>query len=101
MSTNEALTTRSMPRRSRWLMFPPPLLFVVVFFVGALLGRLVPLRLVPAAPEARTRVAGGGRPAMGALLLAPAPALFLRHWTTIAPHGKASSLVVSGPYRLT
>jgi protein-S-isoprenylcysteine O-methyltransferase Ste14 len=56
---------------------------------------------VPAAATTVSHAAGIALVVMAALLLVPAPALFLRNRTTIIPHADARRLVTSGPYRLT
>lgn len=100
MSTHEG---NSIPqaRRSKWLMVPPPPLFVASFIAGLQLDRILALPLAPASLTLAARAAGIGLVAVAGLLLAPAPALFLRHRTTIIPHGSARTLVTSGPYRIT
>lgn len=100
MSPNESPTTTS-ARRSRWLLVPPPPLFVVSFLVGTQLDRVVPLHVAPTSLQTVARLAGIAVVALAALLLLPAPALFLRHRTTIIPHREARRLVTSGPYRIT
>lgn len=98
---NPATDTNLLPsHRSAWLMIPPPPLFVAAFFAGLALDRVVALRL-PVALHAAARDAGIGLLALAALLVPGAVTLFVRHWTTIVPHGTATSMVTSGPYRVT
>jgi protein-S-isoprenylcysteine O-methyltransferase Ste14 len=89
------------PWRSRWLLIPPPPLFVGSFVAGVQAHRVVPLPLVPASIQAAARTGGVGLVGLAVLLLAAAPALFLHHRTTIVPHRKARSLITAGPYRIT
>lgn len=84
------------PRTSFWVYVPPPPLFVVAFLLGVRLEAVVPLAL-PAAAQ----WVGFALVALGAPLLAVAPALFLLRRTTIIPHAAARSLITGGPYRLT
>lgn len=78
--------------------FPPPFLYVGVFLLGFLLGRLVPL---PELPRAPARL-------LSAVLLVPGLGLtfwslwlFLRARTSPLPMRPATALVRSGPYRWT
>jgi protein-S-isoprenylcysteine O-methyltransferase Ste14 len=83
---------------SRWMKIPPPALFVLSFVAGVQMQRLLAL---PFPLDGSGRVAGIALVAAAALLLAPAPLLFLLHRTTIVPHHSARSLVTRGPYRIT
>jgi protein-S-isoprenylcysteine O-methyltransferase Ste14 len=87
-------------RRSVWISIPPPLLFVVAFGLGLLMNLTVPSAALMSA-LARAHGLGIAAVALGLLLIFSAPALFVRQRTTIIPHGKARSLVMSGPYRVT
>ena len=87
-------------RRSHWLFVPPPALFVACFFVGVQIGRVLGV----AAPEGMAsiaRTAGACAALFGLLLIISAPAMFAWNHTTIVPHGRARTLLVGGPYRLT
>ncbi|HVY64578.1 MAG TPA: isoprenylcysteine carboxylmethyltransferase family protein [Gammaproteobacteria bacterium] len=79
---------------------PPPLLFVVTFFAGIGLERLVPLQ-IPSSVAAVSRPIGIGLLACGVLLAVACVGMFLVGRTTIVPHGEASRLITHGPYRLT
>lgn len=87
--------------RSRWVLVPPPPLFVASFIAGVALASAVPIALVPPSLHVLTRVLGIALIVAAALLVVVAPALFLRHRTTIIPHGRARTLVTGGPYRVT
>lgn len=91
----------SQPHRSPWLLIPPPPLFAAAFLAGVALASAVPLALVPQSVHATTRVLGIALVVAAGLLAVVAPALFLRHRTTIVPHGQARTLITAGPYRLT
>jgi protein-S-isoprenylcysteine O-methyltransferase Ste14 len=75
---------------------PPPPLFALAFFAGVGMQRLIAISL-----PGTVHVAGIVLAALAALLLAPAPLLFLLDRTTIVPHHSARSLVTRGPYRIT
>jgi protein-S-isoprenylcysteine O-methyltransferase Ste14 len=79
---------------------PPPVIFAVAFALGVVLDWAVPAAPVRAM-LARVRVLGFAMLAIGVSLAASAVVLFIRHRTTIVPHGRARSLVAGGPYRLT
>ena len=79
---------------------PPPLLFVVTFFAGLGLQRLVPLD-VPVSVASVSRPIGIGLVICGALLALSSIGMFLVGRTTIIPHASASRLMTRGPYRWT
>jgi protein-S-isoprenylcysteine O-methyltransferase Ste14 len=85
---------------SPWIFVPPPLVFVVCFVGGAQLDRVLGLVLPDAITNA-ARIAGVCAAVLGLVLLVLAPAIFARTRTTIVPHGRARTLVTSGPYRFT
>lgn len=87
--------------RSVWLLVPPPPLFVAAFMAGVALSTVVPLTLVPHSLHAVGRALGIALIVAAALLAVVAPALFLRHRTTLIPHGQARVLITGGPYRVT
>ncbi len=89
------------PRRSRWLLVPPPPLFVFAFMAGAQFGRVLPMSLVSPGIYPYARGLGFVALVAAGLLLVSAPALFLLHRTTIIPHGNAQRLVTGGPFRFT
>src|SRR5258706_9966184 len=68
---------------------------------GVGLSRAVPVALAPASVYAITRGAGVALLVVAALFVVVAPLLFLRERTTIIPAGKARTLIVAGPYRVT
>jgi protein-S-isoprenylcysteine O-methyltransferase Ste14 len=90
----------AIPRRSPWILVPPPPLFVACFFGGMHLGRVLGIAL-PGALAQVALVAGACLAALGVLFVVPAPAMFAWTRTTIVPHGRARALVTSGPYRFT
>lgn len=92
---------RNEPRRSPWVLVPPPPMFVLAFVAGLQLGHVVPVRLVPESAHAIARGAGIAVIALAALVLLPAPLLFALRRTTIVPHRPSRSLVTGGPYRFT
>jgi protein-S-isoprenylcysteine O-methyltransferase Ste14 len=83
------------------VVIPPPLLFVLTFFAGLLLQRIVPLPSYVGAPPLLLRIAGIAMVGFAVLLVLGCVLLFLRARTTIIPHGQASSLVRNGPYRFS
>ena len=89
------------PTASRWLLIPPPPLFIFALMLGRRLGRIVPVPLLPAALLAPAHLAGICAIVAGAALMIGAPLLFLRHRTTIIPQADARSMIVGGPYRLS
>lgn len=80
--------------------FPPPLLFVVTFFAGLGVQRLLPLD-VPANVAAVSRPLGIVLVICGVLLALSCVGMFLVGRTTIIPHASASKLMTGGPYRWT
>ena len=86
--------------RSLWISVPPPLLFAAMFGIGVLLDREIP-SIALAEVLLRVRPLGIVVIVVGMVFALTAPVLFVLHRTTIIPHGKARSLVTSGPYRVT
>jgi protein-S-isoprenylcysteine O-methyltransferase Ste14 len=80
---------------------PPPLLFVVTFFIGLGLQRLAPLTIDSASLAAAGRLIGFGFIAAGLLLVLSSVGIFVSTRTTIIPFGTAAHLVSSGPFRVT
>ncbi len=78
--------------------FPPPLLYAGGFFAGLALERAWPLPRPPAPVAKRL---GGSLMALGAALPASGATLFQRHRTSVLPVRPTTSLVTSGPYRVT
>jgi protein-S-isoprenylcysteine O-methyltransferase Ste14 len=77
---------------------PPPLLFVVSFFAGVGLQRVVSLK-IGAAPA--VRVLGIGLLGCGVVLALYSLATFFVVRTTVVPFSAPSKLVIWGPYRFT
>lgn len=80
---------------------PPPLAFAVPIVLGLLVNQWIPLRIVPSSVERMAILAGVTLLGIGLALAATCLAMFVRRRTTIFPHGNATALVTSGPYRLT
>lgn len=99
MSTREVQRLGA-PGRSKWVVFPPPALFVLSFVAGLQIQALG-WPHVSVSIGAPGHLLGTALLVLAALLLLPAPALFLARRTTIVPHRSARSLVTSGPYRIT
>jgi protein-S-isoprenylcysteine O-methyltransferase Ste14 len=89
--------------RSRWLLVPPPPVFVVSFLVGMQLGSVLGLHLGGGggAVAGVMKAVGAVLVAVGGCFLISAPAMFAWHRTTIIPHGRAGTLLTAGPYRVT
>jgi protein-S-isoprenylcysteine O-methyltransferase Ste14 len=101
MSAHASPSTKEQ-RRSRWLLVPPPPLFIVTFVVATQLDHVARLRVVAEAFHSIARIAGFVAAGTAALFMLAAPiVLFVTHRTTIVPHGQARSLVTAGPYRLS
>ena len=77
---------------------PPPLTYAVGLGAGLLLSRWIPSRWLPAAI---CRISGWTLVVAACSLAVPSLALFFRKKTAIRPDRPASTLAVSGPYRLT
>jgi len=101
MEVHTSDTQATKPLRSPWVVAPPPAFFVASFMAGVALARVAPLPLVGASMYALARAIGIGAIVAASVLILSAPVLFLRHRTTIVPHGKARSLIIAGPYRIT
>lgn len=80
---------------------PPPLLFVVTYFIGLGVQRLVPLTIGSTSLPGAVRFAGLGFVVAGLLLTLSSVGIFLSTHTTIIPFGTAAHLVSSGPFRFT
>ncbi len=80
---------------------PPPLMFVVTYFAGVGLQRLLPFDVGSPGLVEIAHYAGFGLIAAALLLMLSSVGIFLRARTTIIPFGAAARLVSSGPYRLT
>lgn len=88
-------------RRPRWVVVPPPPLFVLAFVGGTWLNRAVPLPVAPRALAEVALIGGWLLVGIAGLLMASAAILFAMRRTTIVPHRRASTLIVVGPYRFT
>jgi protein-S-isoprenylcysteine O-methyltransferase Ste14 len=77
---------------------PPPLIYVVIFGLGAAIHQIVPLAIPPVMPvRAAALIFLGG----GVLLLVWCNVLFRRAHTSLVPIKPATALVMRGPYQLT
>ncbi len=83
------------------MLIPPPLLFVVTFFIGLGVQRLVPLTIGSASIAGAAQVAGIALVVTGLLLIISSVSIFLSTRTTIIPFGTAAHLVSNGPFRFT
>ena len=88
------------PLRNAGVHFPPPLIYVVGFVIGWLTNRLSPAPLPSYSPQLRYVVIALLLLAWVALMLG-AFLQFLRAHTAIIPNHAASTIVTSGPYRVT
>ncbi|NTU82324.1 MAG: isoprenylcysteine carboxylmethyltransferase family protein [Chloroflexales bacterium] len=77
---------------------PPPLIYLVLFGLGVVLQRLMPLALPPAFPA---RAVAMLCLACYLLLFGWSYALFRRAQTSMVPVKPSTALVMRGPYRLT
>jgi protein-S-isoprenylcysteine O-methyltransferase Ste14 len=77
---------------------PPPLVYVVGFVLGLCLGRAVPVSALPKTPS---HFAAAVCLAVWAILGAWSIGLFRRAHTSFLPIRSATTLVISGPYRVT
>jgi len=93
----------SKPTRPNVLLyFPPPLLFVITFFAGVGLHKLLPITIPSTGFLRTTHFAGIGLIVAGVLFALTSVAIFLvLARTTLIPHGSASKLVNWGPYRVS
>ena len=79
---------------------PPPFLFAVPLVLGLWLDHHCLQPLAPRSLGRAGRMAGVTLIAFGAILALSCIALFAWRRTTIVPHGRARSLVTSGPFRM-
>ena len=77
---------------------PPPLIYAVGLGAGLLLSKWIPSHWLPAAVS---RLLGWTLVVAACSLAAPSLAILLHKKTTIRPDRPATTLAVSGPYRLT
>ncbi len=77
---------------------PPPLIYGAGLLAGLAMERALPL---PRAPERPAKRIGTVLMLLGAALPASGAALFRRRQTSVLPVRPTTSLVTSGPYRLT
>lgn len=89
------------PKIPALMRVPPPLLFVLAFFLGVGLQRLVPLPVHSIGLINTCHAAGIVLIVCGFVTALSAAALFARARTTIIPFGTASTLLTRGPYRFT
>jgi protein-S-isoprenylcysteine O-methyltransferase Ste14 len=77
---------------------PPPLIYVAGFLIGLLLDKSLPVAVLSRTPS---RIGGSLCIALWVLLGAWSIGLFRRARTSLLPIRPTTTLVVSGPYRLT
>ena len=77
---------------------PPPLIYAVGLGAGLLLSKWIPSRWLSAAIS---RLSGWTLVVAACSLAAPSLAIFLHRKTAIRPDRPATTLALSGPYRLT
>jgi protein-S-isoprenylcysteine O-methyltransferase Ste14 len=77
---------------------PPPLIYAVGLGAGLLLSKWIPSRWLP---SAFSRFSGWTLVVAACSLAVPALAIFLYKKTAIRPDRPATTLAVSGPYRIT
>jgi len=77
---------------------PPPLIYVAGFIFGLWLGRAVP---VPALSKTPSHIAAVVCLALWAIVEAWSIGLFRRAHTSFLPIRSATTLIISGPYRVT
>lgn len=75
----------------------PPLLYAGPLLATSILDRAVPWRM----PASSWRATGWALVAAGFGTASAGAAAFRRHETTIVPHHAVSTMVTSGPYRVT
>ena len=83
------------------LRIPPPLLFVLTFFVGLGLQHLLPLSLTSTNMANIVQFIGKGLAGVGVLLAFCCVGMFLLSRTTLIPFGTAAQLLMHGPYRIS
>jgi protein-S-isoprenylcysteine O-methyltransferase Ste14 len=83
------------------LRIPPPLLFVLTFFAGVGLQRLIPLRIYSANVLRIGHTVGIGMVGIGVLLALSCVGTFLLARTTLNPFGTAANIITGGAYRFT
>ncbi len=88
----------SAPRDHAGVPVPPPLFYAAGFVSGLALERRWPL---PSPPARAAKPIGAALLALGVALPASGLALFRRERTSVMPVRPTTSLVTSGPYRLT
>lgn len=82
--------------------FPPPAIFVALFFIGLLLeSMLLRIRIAGQGTAAMLGLLGLALVALGAFLMFWGMLTFRRFRTSILPFRPATALVQSGPYRFT
>ena len=81
--------------------FPPPILFVLGIGVAWLVGRVVPLPLVPDTFRPVSLVAGYVAMVLASATITWAMLTFRRADTGIYPNQPATSIVARGPYRFS
>jgi protein-S-isoprenylcysteine O-methyltransferase Ste14 len=77
---------------------PPPLIYVGGYVVGWLLGRVLPVAVIP---TGLGRAVALACLVVSAILAAWSIDLFRRSHTSLLPIRPATALIVSGPYRFT
>lgn len=78
---------------------PPPLFFAAAFLAGYFVQRIAIGPLPPA--HGAFRIAGIMLAAAAVLMVLSSAVLFIRHRTTVIPHGEPARLITGGPFRIT
>jgi len=81
--------------------FPPPFLFVVVYFIGLVIGHEVPLDVVPSGIGLGAAILGGFLVVVGFLIAIASFVMFIHRGTTLLPHGHPMHLVDMGPFLIS
>lgn len=83
------------------LVAPPPLIFVIGYALGLGIQAFVPIHLANALDVAGVRIAGVLFVLAGVFLAGSAIATFRRAGTSPVPHRPTTTVVGTGPYRLS
>jgi protein-S-isoprenylcysteine O-methyltransferase Ste14 len=89
------------PPVSLIMRIPVPWVFVLMYFVGVAIQRVLPIAISLPATAWIIRVAGFAFVGLGIAAALSALGIFRKTKTTSVPHETPSTLVTSGPYRFT